>query len=67
MTIWRMRVGCWISKNPRSQARAHVLATHTHARTNSQKYLVLIAFPQQECIRERASVLRHTYIACLVV
>jgi hypothetical protein len=45
--------------------------THMHARTRKQshkgQYVILIAFPQQQCFRERASVLRYTYIACLVV
>ena len=30
------------------------------------KYVILIAFPQQQWSRERASMLRYTYIACLV-
>jgi hypothetical protein len=60
MTIWR-RVACWISK----ATHAHVYI-YTHARTHTQKYVILIAFPQQQWLRERASVLRYTYIACLV-
>ena len=50
MTIWRMRVACWIpnSTNTRSQ------------------YVALIAFPLQQWLQERASVLRYTHIACLV-
>jgi hypothetical protein len=51
MTIWRMRIACWIPK-----------ATNTHS-----QHVVLIAFPLQQWLRERASVLRHTYIACLVL
>jgi hypothetical protein len=35
--------------------------TRTHAQTN--KYVILIAFPQQQWFREHASVLRSTYIA----
>jgi hypothetical protein len=35
--------------------------THTHS-----KYVILIAFPRQQCFRERTSVLRYTYIASLV-
>ena len=56
MTIWR-RVACWIIKAKRAQAHAaHVhlhTHTHTHARTHArtythrQKYVILIAFPQQ--------------------
>jgi hypothetical protein len=42
MTIWRMCIECWIPK-----------ATNTHS-----KYVILIAFPWQQRLRERASVLR---------
>ena len=31
------------------------------------EYVILIAFPRQQLLRERFSVLRYTYIACLVV
>jgi hypothetical protein len=50
MTIWRMRIECWIPK-----------ATNTHRGS-----LMLIAFPLQQWLHERASMLRYTYIACLV-
>jgi hypothetical protein len=46
------------------------LCTHTHfprSRTHAHKSVVLIAFPWQEWFRERASLLRCTYIACLHV
>jgi hypothetical protein len=43
----RMRFACWITK-----------ATNTHS-----EYVILIAFPRQQWLRERASVLRYTYIA----
>jgi hypothetical protein len=36
-----------------------------HAHTD--QYVILIAFPQQKWFRERASMLRYTYIACLCV
>jgi hypothetical protein len=49
MTIWRMRIACWIPK-----------ATDTHS-----EYIILIVFPWQQWSRERASVLPYTYIACL--
>ena len=49
-TIWRMRIACWIPK-----------ATNTHS-----QYVTLIAFPLQQWLHERASLLRHTYVACLV-
>jgi hypothetical protein len=45
-----MRFACWITK-----------ATDTHS-----EYVILIAFPVQQWLRERASVLRYTYIASLV-
>jgi len=36
-------------------------ATNTHS-----EYVILIAFPRQQWLHERASVLRYTYISCLV-
>jgi len=50
MTIWRMRIACWIPK-----------ATNTHS-----EYVTLIAFPLQQWLHKRAAVVRYTYIACLV-
>jgi hypothetical protein len=50
MTIWGVRIGCWIPK-----------ATNTHS-----EYVLLIAFPLQQWLHERSSVLRHLYIAILV-
>jgi len=47
-----MRIACWISK-----------ATHTHTHTH---YVIFIAFPLQEWLHERTSMLRYTYIVCLV-
>jgi hypothetical protein len=47
MTIWRMRVACWIPK-----------ATNTHS-----EYVILVAFPLQKWLHERASMLRYTSIA----
>jgi hypothetical protein len=49
--IRRMRFACWINK-----------AIDTHS-----EYVIFIAFPQQQWLLERASVLRYTYIACLVI
>ena len=46
MTIWRMRVACWIPKAANA---------------------ILIAFPLQQWLHERASILRYTYIACIVL
>ena len=44
MTIWRMRNACRITK-----------ATHAHS-----EYVTLIAFPLQQCLHERAAMLRYT-------
>ena len=52
MTIWRMRIACWITK-----------AANTHTHTHS---VLLIAFPLQQWLHERPSMLHYTYIACLV-
>ena len=49
MTIWRMRVACWVTK-----------ATDTHS-----EYVVLISFPLQQRLRESAGVLHYTYMVCL--
>jgi len=51
MTIWRMRIACWIPKG-----------TITH-----REYVIIIAFPLQQWLQGRASVLRYAYITCLVV
>ena len=51
MTIWRMRIACWITK-----------ATDTHS-----EHVVLTTFPLQQWLYERASMLRYTYVACLVI
>ena len=47
MMIRPLRLACWISK-----------ATNTHS-----EYEILIAFPLQQWLQERTSVLRYTYIA----
>ena len=46
--IWRMRFECPLTN-----------ATDTHS-----GYAILIAFPRQQWLRERASILCYTYIAC---
>jgi hypothetical protein len=38
---------------------------HTHARAHD--YVILIAFPGQQLFRDRPSMLRHTYIVCLIL
>jgi len=50
MTIWRMRIACWTTR-----------AKNTHS-----EYVILIAFPRQQWLHERASMLRYMYIACFV-
>ena len=47
--IRRMRIACWMSKS-----------TNTYP-----EYVMLIAFPLQQWLSERPSVLYNTYIACL--
>ena len=49
MTIWRMRIACWIPK-----------ATNTHS-----EYVILIVFPLQQWLHERASMLRLYYSVIL--
>ena len=44
ITIWSMRIACWIPK-----------ATNTHS-----EYVICIAFALQPRLHERASVLRHS-------
>jgi len=51
MVIWHMRIGCWIHK-----------ATDTQS-----EYVIRAAFPLQQRLHERASVLRCAYIACLAM
>ena len=47
----RMRISCWISK-----------ATDTHS-----EYVIFIAFPLQQWLHESASMVRDTFIVCLVI
>jgi hypothetical protein len=49
MTMWRMRVACWILK-----------ATDTHS-----ECVLRIGFPLQQLSHEPASLLRYKYIARL--
>jgi len=49
--IGRMRIACWITK-----------ATETHS-----EYVMLIAFPRQQCLCERASVLPYSTQCYLIV
>jgi hypothetical protein len=54
MAIWRTRFACWVSK-----------ATRVQAPTNTE-IIILIAFPQQQWLHQRTSILRYTYIVGLV-
>ena len=51
MTVWRMRIECWIPK---------VINKHS-------EYVIVITFPLQQRLHERASMLCYTHFACLVV
>jgi len=51
MTIWRMRIACWIP---------NITNTHTGC-------VILIEFPLQQYSQQRASLIRYTYIVCLVL
>ena len=46
MAIWSMRIECWITQ-----------ATNAHS-----EHVIIIAFPRQQWLRERASLLRVTYL-----
>jgi hypothetical protein len=50
ITIWRMRIACWISK-----------AANTHS-----EYVIIIAFLLQQRLHEHAVTLPNAYIAYLV-
>jgi len=50
-TIRCMHIACWIPT----------------AKSTDSKYVVLIAFPLQHWLHERASILHYTYTACLVI
>jgi len=49
MTIWRMRITCWITRT-----------TNTHS-----EYVTLVAFPLQQWLRERTSMLLYMHMACV--
>ena len=69
-----MRVASWNNKATLAQEHAcacvpptppHLTPTHAHAHTD--QYVTLIAFQQQQWFLELASLLRYTYIACIVL
>jgi hypothetical protein len=47
----RMRAACWVTKDR---------GTHS-------EYVIFIAFPRPQWLRERTSILRHTYIVWIVI
>jgi len=51
MTMWRMLIACWIPK------ATNILS----------EYVMLINFPLQQCLHEHASMLRYTYVDCVVL
>ena len=51
MAVWRMCVACWVTNT-----------TNTHS-----EYVILIAFPLQQWLHGRASMLLYTYTVCLVI
>ena len=62
--IWKNVVQCngpQVAIRPMCIARLVSKATETHS-----EYVTIIAVPLQQQLRERASMLRHTYTACLV-
>ena len=56
MTMWRMRIACWIS----TATNTHI---HTHTHTG---YITIIGFPLQPWLHERPPMVRYTYIGYLV-
>ena len=50
ITVWRMLIACRVPK-----------ATNAHS-----EYVILLAFPLQQWLHERASISCYTCIACLV-
>jgi hypothetical protein len=50
MTMWHMGITWWITK-----------ATNKHS-----EYVILAALSLQQWLQERASMLRYTYVACLI-
>ena len=63
--IRRMRCACMLGKYGYTPARTHP-HTRDHEHANTHNYVILTAFQQQRWFRERASMLRYTYINSLV-
>ena len=56
MTTWRMHIVYW-------KPKATDTHTYTHARTGC---VILINLPLQQWLHERTTMVRYTYIVCLV-
>jgi hypothetical protein len=70
VTIWRIRVACWIRKAICTywHAKDHA-PQNPHARTQADAHRQMCntyCFSTTTKIRERASILRYTYTVCLV-
>jgi hypothetical protein len=66
VTIWRIRVACWIGEGTCTYAHADAhVPGYPHARTH-RPICNTYCFSTSTVIRERASMLPHTYVACLV-
>ena len=71
VTIRRICVACWVSKATCTYAHAHAhapgyLHTCTHVCTHTP-ITNTYCFSTATLIRERSSILRHTYVACPVI
>ena len=76
VTIWRIRVACWISKSTSMHAHVHAHTSgHPHVRTQAgacartRTYTQICNtswFSTATIVRERASVLCYTYITSIV-
>ena len=65
---WRIRFARWISNGTGAHARTYArprawAPTHLHTREYTKNCVIIIVSPPQ---RESTSMLRYTYIACLV-
>jgi hypothetical protein len=50
-----------------NMAHAHCMLDIKGYKHTLTEYVILIAFPLQQWLHDRASLLRYTYIACLVL
>jgi len=52
MTIWRMRIACWITKATDTHTHTH---SHTHSLTHTHsEYVTLIASPLLQLLHEQS-------------